>query len=389
MRNRPRITRIEVHEFEYEIKDAGVEPIIAIPMYEPGSILRSRGHAIRIFTDIGVTGEYVGGNATEYSALPRLVGFLIGRNALDRESIYDDAKRSLVLYARMGMSQVDIALWDLAGKFYDAPIYELLGAYRTDLPCYASTHIGDEQPSGLNSPEAYADFAQECLEMGYPAFKIHPWQDACVERHVAMIHAVGKQVGGKMGLMLDASCSIKTFGDALKIGWACDEERFFWLEDLYRDGGVSAFAHRKLRQLVRTPFLQLEMLRGLEPHVDFIVADGTDFVRGDPDYDGGVTGVMKIAHAAEGFGLDMELHGPGPVRRHVMAAMRNTNYYEMGLVHPKIGSFAPPVYKDGYRDEIDAIDKNGCVQVPQGPGLGVEYDWDYITKHSTGVTVYE
>ena len=57
--------------------------------------------------------------------------------------------------------------------------------------------------------------------------------------------------------------------------------------------------------------------------MDFIVAEGTDFVRGDPDYDGGVTGVMKIAHAAEGFGLDVELHPAGPVRRHLIAAMRN------------------------------------------------------------------
>jgi len=72
-----------------------------------------------------------------------------------------------------------------------------------------------------------------------------------------------------------------------------------------------------------------------------------------------------------------------------MAAIRNSNYYEMGLVHPRAGPYTPPVYKDGYRDSLDAIDKNGCVEVPHGPGLGVEYDWDYITEHSTGVTVYE
>ena len=121
------------------------------------------------------------------------------------------------------------------------------------------------------------------------------------------------------------------------------------------------------------------------------MADGTDFVRGDPDYDGGITGVMKIAHAAEGFGLDVELHPCGPAQRHLMAAIRNSNYYEMALVHPRL-PFLPnvaPVYKSGYRDSLDAIDENGCIEVPQGPGLGVEYDWDYIAEHSTGVTVYE
>jgi L-alanine-DL-glutamate epimerase-like enolase superfamily enzyme len=127
----------------------------------------------------------------------------------------------------------------------------------------------------------------------------------------------------------------KTFGDALKLGRACDEYGFFWYEASFRDGGVSAHAHRKLRQLIKTPLLQLEHVRGLESHVDFIEAEATDFVCGDPDYDGGITGVMKIAHAAEGFGLDVELHVTGPDRRHLMAAMRNTNYYEMGLLHPK------------------------------------------------------
>jgi L-alanine-DL-glutamate epimerase-like enolase superfamily enzyme len=227
--------------------------------------------------------------------------------------------------------------------------------------------------------------------MGYPGFKIHPWVEAPVEQHVATVHAVGKRVGGKMDLMIDPICAPKTFGDALKIGWACDEEKFFWWEDPFRDGGISAFAHRKLRQLVKTPLLQMEHVRGLEPHVDFILADGTDFVRGDPDIDGGITGVMKIAHAAEGFGLDIEMHAPaGPERRHLMAAIHNMNYYEMALVHPK-APFGPqaPVFKDGYRDGLDAIDRNGCVEVPRGPGLGVEYDWDFITKHSQGVTVID
>lgn len=389
MKKRPIITRIEVHEFEHELKNIGREPTISIPIYEPGSVFKRKAHGIRIFTDVGLTGDYIGGSGTEYSALPMFAYSLIGRNALDREAIYNDAKQALRQHARMGMSQVDIALWDLAGKFYDAPIHEMLGTYRTDLPCYASTYVGDHQPGGLSSPEAYADFAEQCLTLGYPAYKIHGWQDAPIEQQIATVRAVGERVGGKMDLLLDPFCAIKTFGEALKLGWACDDYRYFWWEDPFKDGGISAQAHRKLRQLVKTPLLQLEHLRGLESHVDFMVAEATDFVRGDPDYDGGVTGVMKIAHAAEGFGLDVELHGPGPVRRHLMAAMRNSNYYEMGLVHPKVPPFHSPIYKSDYRDGLDAIDKNGCVQVPNGPGLGVEYDWDFIARHSTGVTVYK
>ena len=66
---------------------------------------------------------------------------------------------------------MDIALCDLAGKYYETPIYRLLGGYKERLPCYASTYHGDTN-GGLDSPEAYAVFALQCREMGYPAFKI-------------------------------------------------------------------------------------------------------------------------------------------------------------------------------------------------------------------------
>ena len=389
MKGKPHITKIEVFQFSYKVKDVQREPTIGILMYKAGSTLPAQGSALKVYTDEGVTGEYVGGTSTEYAGLPMFVPSIIGRNALDREEIHTNAKQALKLYAGMGLNIVDIALWDLAGKYYDAPIYELLGGSRTKLPAYASTHIGDYEKGGLDSPEAYADFAQQCLEMGYPGYKIHGWEREPIERQTAVVHAVGKQVGGKMDLMIDPFHAIRTWGEALKMGWACDEQKFFWLEDPYKDMGLSAYAHRKLRQLIKTPLLQMETVRGLEPHVDFIVAEGSDFVRADPDMDGGITGTMKIAHAAEGFGLDVELHAPGPARRHLMAAIRNTNYYELGLVHPKIDVGGPPAYKDGYSDAFRNIDENGCVEVPDGPGLGVEYDWDYIMKNRTGGVVYD
>ena len=72
-----------------------------------------------------------------------------------------------------------------------------------------------------------------------------------------------------------------------------------------------------------------------------------------------------------------------------MAAIRNTNYYEMGLLHPQVpGSHCESLYEDGYRDTLDAIDEKGHVPVPQGPGLGVEIDWDWVDKHRTGKVAY-
>ena len=109
-----------------------------------------RSHAlqgvIQVFTDQGIVGEYLGGSESEHASISQFASWLIGRNALAREAFYNRAKHILKQTARMGLSQVDVALWDIAGKFYDAPVYELLGEYRKDLPCYASTTIGDDSP---------------------------------------------------------------------------------------------------------------------------------------------------------------------------------------------------------------------------------------------------
>jgi len=383
----PRIIKIEVHEYEYTVKDLGTDYNGFNLVYVPGSTITRTGHILRIYTDVGLIGEYAGGSAAEYSTLSWFSHYLIGKNALERERIYTDVRRALRQVARIGLAPIDIALWDLAGKYYNAPIYKLLGGYKESLPCYASTYHGDES-GGLDSPEAYADFARQCQEMGYPAFKIHGWGRAPISQEIATVHAVRRQVGAGMDLMLDPACEYITFGDALKVGWACDEEQYFWYEDPYRDGGISQFAHRKLRQLIRTPLLMTEHVRSLEPRIDFALADATDFVRGDVGYDG-ITGVMKLAHACEALGIDIELHGPGPAQRQCMAAIRNTNYYEMGLVHPKApASGDVPIYAGDYRDTLDAVDGRGHVSVPQGPGLGVVIDWEWVNQHRTGVREY-
>ena len=380
----PIITKIELHTYECERENLGTDYNGFNTVYEPGNRIKSQGNVLRVHTDQGIVGEYAGGRAAEFSTIPIFAHFLIGRSALQRELINTEVKRALRQVARIGLAPIDIALWDIAGKLYDQPIYKLLGGYKDSVPCYASTYHGDHQPDGLSSPEAFADFAEQCLELGYPAFKIHGWGRAPVSQEVANVHAVGKRVGGKMDLMLDPACELMTFGDAVKVGWACDENRFFWYEDPYRDGGISQFAHRKLRQLIRTPLLQSEHVRSLEPHIDFALADATDYVRGDVGYDG-ITGVIKLAYACEALGIDIEFHGPGPAQRQCMAAIRNTNYYEMGLLHPKApASHEPELYLD-YRDDLDAIDANGHVPIPQGPGLGVAINWEWVERQRVSV----
>lgn len=288
MPERPIITGIELTEFEYTLHDFGVDYNGFNLVYEKGSTLTRRSAVLHVHTDQGITGEYLTG-LVQLATLPMFAHYLIGKNALERERIYQDVKRALRQMARVGLACIDVALWDIAGKFYGAPIWELLGGHIRPLKCYASTTHGDHN-GGLDSPEAYADFAEACLERGYPAFKIHGWGGSLVDLEIATIHAVGKRVGDRMDLMLDPACELDTFADAVKVGRACDDERFYWLEDPYKDGGISQFAHRKLRQLIRTPLLQTEHVRTLEPHVDFALADATDFLRGEVVWHDGTLG---------------------------------------------------------------------------------------------------
>lgn len=387
-----RINKVEVHVFQFDAHNLGFTrgQGVGAFSYKKDSKIRVTKYATVIMTDNGLRGEYVAlwvASASTLGQTLMLAPYLIGYEAEAREQIYDDLKRQARQFDHMGHGPIDIALWDLAGKKLGASVSELLGGYRKRLPAYASTYHGDRstEGKGLNSKEAFGDFALQCYEMGYRAFKIHGWNEGDKREEAQNVLHVRKAIGDKMELMLDPACELRTFADALYVGRACDEAKYFWYEDPFRDSGTSAFAHKKLREFLKTPILQTEHVRGVEPKADFLIQGGTDFLRVDPEYDMGITGCMKIAHLSEALGLDCEVHASGPAHRHCMAAMRNTNFYEVALVGPDCPNAMPPVYACGYSDALEAVGRDGCFPVPTGPGLGVTYDWDYIAKNRTNV----
>jgi L-alanine-DL-glutamate epimerase-like enolase superfamily enzyme len=109
----------------------------------------------------------------------------------------------------------------------------------------------------------------------------------------------------------------------------------------------------------------------------------------DPEYDMGITGAMKLAHFCEAMGMDLQFHAAGPAQRLCISAIRNTHLYEMALVGPKMPNVIAPVYTCGYSDQPGDLPADGCVPVPDGPGLGVAYDRDFIAAHKTAENVHE
>jgi L-alanine-DL-glutamate epimerase-like enolase superfamily enzyme len=366
----PSIRSITVTEFEFDVPG--------------GSGQRLRKFAVQIQAEDGNEGSYVALWSAPPLAVPQVVSaarMLLGQDYRDRERLWDVVNRAHAKHDRIGYGALDIALWDLAGKAIGQPIWALLGRYRDRLPAYVSTVGGIKGSGSLGSPKAYADYAESCVEQGVLAYKFHGFKDASVADEIAVMRAVGERLAGKADVMTDPGKGLPTLSDALKLGRVCDEVGAFWWEDPVR--GDAAHAHRILRERIQTPLLITEFVRGLDLRVSLAISGSTDLLRADPELDMGITGVMKTARAAEAIGVDLEVHAAGPAQRHCMASIRNTNYYELGLLDPELGNpVMPPVYADDYREDLSAVDPNdGCVPVPEGPGLGVTYDWDWIEHH--------
>ena len=391
-----KIDRVELYAFTFDVDDlslgghaaSGVGNLI----YNAGATLRVTRYAVRISCGDGAQGAYVThwvGTPSTFGQMQMLAPNLIGRDPEAREIIWDDLKREVRAYDHMGHGPLDIALWDLVGKRYGISVATMLGAFRDRLPTYASTYHGQDVPGGLDTVEAFCDYAEACKAHGFAGFKIHGWHDGDARREARNVIEVRKRVGDDLRLMVDPACQLRTFMDALYVGRACDEARYFWYEDPYRDAGISAFGQQRLREKLATPILVSEHVRGIEAKASFLLAGGCDMIHADPEYDMGITGAMKIAHFCEALGLDVQVHACGPAHRAVVAALRNTHMYELALIGPKMANCVPPVYACGYTDQAEALDGDGTLPVPAGPGLGVTYDWEFIERHQTARLVFD
>ena len=389
------IVRVELSVFTFVIEGlelpahgaAGVANLVA----RPGGRLTAQRWAARIETDDGARGEYVThwvGTPASLAQAGMLAPHLIGRDPDAREGIWQDLKRELRAYDHMGHGPLDIALWDLAGKRRGVSVARLLGGERTRLPTYASTYHGQSEPGGLDSPRAFADYAVACRAQGFAGFKIHGWHEGDARKEAKNLIGVRQAVGEDWPLMIDPASELRTWADALYVGQACDEARYFWYEDPYRDAGLSAEGHKRLRERLRTPLLVCEHVRGPEAKAGFMLAGGGDIMHLDPEYDMGISGAMKLMHFAQTLGLDVQYHACGPAQRAVMAATPNTHFYEMALIGPGMRNIVAPVYTCGYSDQPDAVGSDGCVPVPDAPGLGVAYDWAFIERNRTQHLVF-
>ncbi|KAA9148119.1 mandelate racemase/muconate lactonizing enzyme family protein [Amycolatopsis acidicola] len=380
------IDKVEVIEFDVDTPDYtrtfDTDARGGSWYYQPGVVGKRGVLMVRVYTTDGHVGEYayhaVTGAAQQAADVARIA---VGRPWHAREQIFRVGRRLSRPAHSYGLCFLDNALWDLAGKVYGASLTELLGGGRDRVRAYASSVNGDREGS-LSNKESIVEFFASLKNLGWTGFKMHSWHEGDKWEEAENVAYMREHLGERTDLMLDPACVFDSVSDAIFVGKACQEAGFRWYEDPLRPLGIGAFAHKQLRDALDIPILQSEHVAGPEAKADFLLAGGTDLLRVDSHFDLGVTGSVKTIKFAESLGVNVEVHGPSPVHRHLVASMQATSMYEVANVSPHLADPSPEIYTCGYSDAYTTIAADGTLPVPTGPGIGVTYDAELIEKRT-------
>ncbi len=316
----------------------------------PGSGVSSIDACLEIVTGEGVTGKAYStrGRIVEDIVERRLRELLIGRDPLLKEELWErvwemDRIEEMPIYF-LGLA--DIALWDLTAKIAGLPLYKVIGGYRDRIPAYASTVT-------FETTEEFLHVADQCLEYGFPAIKLHAWGD--YRKDSKLCQDLRKHVGDEIDLMYDGSAGFDLV-ESLYVGRALEEAGYLWLEEPMREFNIEAY--RKLADAVTIPILSGETSDGAHYNIaDFIVRGAADMVRTSTHFKGGITGGLRVAHLAESFNLRAEVHGGGLPNLHLGCAIPNNTYYESLVTSLTL-------------DPEPGIGRDGCISPPDLPGIG-------------------
>ncbi|MGH8660400.1 MAG: mandelate racemase/muconate lactonizing enzyme family protein [Burkholderiales bacterium] len=361
------------------MKITKVETIVVnMPMIIEGAVTPSQGGRprtsmdtllVRVETDAGVTGWGEGFGHRIFAATRAVIDTVVGPMCLGRDptaisALADELQRNLAGVGRNGpamyaLSAIDIALWDIAGKLAGLPLYRLLGgAPRTRLPAYASLLRYGE-------PSAVAHHVEKALSRGYRHIKLH-------EITLPPIQSARKAAEPDIPIMVDCNCPW-TVAEAIAMARKLRPLDLKWLEEpvwppedhaglarVQEQGGIPTAAGENA---------MLPEFKGL------FAAAAVAYAQPSVTKVGGVTQMRKVMALAEASGIAVVPHsayfGPGLIASiHCIAAMPGES-----LVERYDADFAVNPLHDAIMPDPD-----GCLAVPQGPGLGVDPDPAVIAR---------
>ncbi|MFQ6556902.1 mandelate racemase family protein [Pseudomonas sp. Lb2C1-1] len=311
---------------------------------------------------------------------------LIGRDPMDRESIWQDLahwqRGSAGQFTDRALALVEQALWDLAGRALKLPVHKLIGGYRDKVPAYGSTMCGDDLPGGLSTPDEYGQFAEKLVQRGYKAIKLHTWMPPISfapnpQMDIQACAAVREAVGPNIALMLDGYHWYSRM-DALTIGKALQELNFVWFEEPMMEDSAESYAW--LAANLDIPVLGPESIAGkFHSRASWVTQKSCDILRAGVAGVGGIGPCLKVAHLAESFGMDCEVHGNGAANLAVVGAISNCRWYERGLLHPFLDYEEVPAHLNSI---VDPMDADGFVHLSDRPGLGEDINFAYIEANT-------
>jgi L-alanine-DL-glutamate epimerase-like enolase superfamily enzyme len=325
---------------------------------------------VKVTTDAGIAGW---GEAFGYNVIPAtraavdqiLAPICIGRDAGDIEALMLELQQKLHIFGRggpiiYGISGIDIALWDIAGKAAGLPVHRLLGGCRAPrLECYASL-------IRYTDPKTVAKNVARAVDQGFGSVKLH-------EITVAPTQAAREAAGEAVGIMLDVNCpwSVR---EALDMAHKLQPLNLRWLEEpVWPPEDVEGLA--QVRASGGIPVAAGENAATLLQYQQLLEAGAVDFLQPSPIKMGGISELRKVYALAAAQQVTVMPHsfydGPGFLAGvHVNAALGQGS-----LVEWRYFDLEARLYGGA------GVPADGSVAVPQGPGLGLDPDPDVIKRY--------
>lgn len=325
---------------------------------------------VRVHTDEGLVGigEAMGRPAPTATAAyidDVLEPMLLGRDPLETEVLWTEMSEQLS-YAPMGVSGVDIALWDIRGQYYGEPIYKMLGGpFRTTIDSYASP------VPYLPDPEVSATRAQQFVDHGFHALKLKIGRG--VDRDLEHVSAVRAQIGPEIKLLVDCNGAYGR-AESIRLGKGLTAHGVFWFEEPVDRQFLADLA--EVRRRVDLPIATGEMLDCVSSFRDVLDAEAADILMPNITRCGGITGFRKIAEAAALRNVTIAPHGVGAglgivAALHGVAAINNFLIYEYNQLPNQLRHAV-------LSDSLTFMDGN--LGLPDAPGLGATVNEESLRR---------
>ena len=360
------------------MKIAGFETgVVALPRVEgplgagPGSLAASFV-TLKLRTDDGIEGIGYAGFASNVMlkalkvAVDSLAEQTIGSDPMMVEQIGNHllsigGSGSPAGLVTRSVSAIDVALWDIRGKALGQPVYKLLGGFADRVPTYASGHLWRTYDLDM-----LARTGPEIVEQGFTAMKFRMGGEDTDAKEIERMRVMRGSIGDEIDLMVDINqgWDINT---AIRIGRLMADHNLFWLEDPIQHQDYEGYA--RIADALDTPITTGEYHYGTIPFRHMLESRSLDIVMVDLLRVGGLTGFMKVAHMAEIYNLPVVSHLATEVLVHAIAAAPN------GLTVEHMP------WTFGMFTEEPRVEE-GMIVLPQGPGLGVEFDEDKLRAYA-------